>query len=224
MMKHTTVAFRNSLRGRLLVFLALPAALVFVGTGTYWAITSFSALREQALSRIANLADQVALEVERGNTRAVSVAKTMALAQEESLFGDRVASIDFARRVLTEHPEFTGAYFGYEPEEADRSGRTDEVPQDAMNEDGRFIPYWFRDEGAGGAITLTPLVDMETSLYYDGARRRLAETGRSSPMVTEPYVYQGKMIVEQTYPIVIDGQFRGVAGVDRSLSDIAASC
>ncbi len=221
-MKHTHVAFRNSLRGRLLVFLALPAAFIFLGTGTYWAITSFSALREQALSRIANLADQVALEVERGNTRAVSVAKTMALVQEGSLFGERAASIDLARRILTEHPEFTGAYFGYEPQESDGAGVTDGVPKEALNEDGRFIPYWFRDEAAGGAITLTPLVDMETSLYYDGARRRLSETGRSSPMVTEPYVYQGKMIVEQTYPIVIDGQFKGVAGVDRSLADISA--
>ena len=40
-------------------------------------------------------------------------------------------------------------------------------------------------------------------------------------MVTEPYVYEGKMIVEQTYPIVKDGRFVGVAGVDRALSDIA---
>ncbi len=39
-------------------------------------------------------------------------------------------------------------------------------------------------------------------------------------MITEPYVYQGKMIVEQVYPIVIDGKFAGVAGVDSALKDV----
>jgi methyl-accepting chemotaxis protein WspA len=39
-------------------------------------------------------------------------------------------------------------------------------------------------------------------------------------MITEPYEYEGKMILEQTYPIVIDGEFKGVAGVDRALTDL----
>lgn len=39
-------------------------------------------------------------------------------------------------------------------------------------------------------------------------------------IITEPYIYQGKYIVEQTYPIVIDGEFKGIAGVDRALSDL----
>jgi PAS domain S-box-containing protein len=41
-------------------------------------------------------------------------------------------------------------------------------------------------------------------------------------MVTEPYVYEGKLIVEQTFPIIIDGKFVGIAGVDRALSEIEA--
>jgi signal transduction histidine kinase/DNA-binding response OmpR family regulator len=69
-------------------------------------------------------------------------------------------------------------------------------------------------------LRLEPLVDMETSLYYQGCKEQFLREGRPLPMVTEPYVYEGKMIVEQTYPIVVDGQFAGVAGVDRALSDI----
>ena len=61
---------------------------------------------------------------------------------------------------------------------------------------------------------------METSLYYNGCKELFEKTGKPSPMITEPYVYEGKMIVEQTYPIVIDGKFKGIAGVDRALSDI----
>lgn len=39
-------------------------------------------------------------------------------------------------------------------------------------------------------------------------------------MLTEPYIYEGKFIVEQTFPIVIDGEFKGIAGVDRALRDL----
>ena len=39
-------------------------------------------------------------------------------------------------------------------------------------------------------------------------------------MVTEPYDYEGKFMVEQTYPIMIDGKFAGVAGVDRALDQL----
>jgi hypothetical protein len=38
--------------------------------------------------------------------------------------------------------------------------------------------------------------------------------------ITEPYIYEGKMIIEHTYPIIIDGQFKGVARIDRSLNAI----
>ncbi|MFG0275322.1 MAG: ATP-binding protein, partial [Phycisphaerales bacterium] len=221
-MTNTDIAFRQSLRGRLLLFLALPAALIFLGTGAYWGVTFFSAVRQQALSRIANLADQVALEVDRGNTRAVAAAKVMALAQEEALFGNRAESVALARRVLEEHPEFTGAYFGYEPGADDGVREGDPAPERATDEAGRFLPYWFRDDAAVGAVTLTPLIDMETSLYYDGARRQYLETGQAMPMITEPYVYEGKMILEQTFPIVRDGAFVGIAGVDRSLADISS--
>jgi hypothetical protein len=30
---------------------------------------------------------------------------------------------------------------------------------------------------------------------------------------------RGKMMIEQVYPIVIDGKFVGIAGVDRALTD-----
>ncbi|MFM7050894.1 MAG: methyl-accepting chemotaxis protein, partial [Planctomycetota bacterium] len=38
--------------------------------------------------------------------------------------------------------------------------------------------------------------------------------------VTEPYLYDGQLIVEQSHPIVIDGKFRGIGAVDRALSTI----
>ena len=92
----------------------------------------------------------------------------------------------------------------------------------ALGEGGRFLPYWFRDPEDNDLLRLTPLVDMETSLYYQGCKDLFLESGLPQPMVTEPDVYEGKMIVEQTFPILIDGRFSGVAGVDRALSDIVS--
>jgi methyl-accepting chemotaxis protein len=63
---------------------------------------------------------------------------------------------------------------------------------------------------------------METSLYYQGCKERFLSPDPEKYMVTEPYFYEGKMIVEQTYPIDIDGKFMGVAGVDRALTRIHA--
>ena len=40
----------------------------------------------------------------------------------------------------------------------------------------------------------------------------LAAQNQNAPTITEPYWYEGVQIVEFTYPIVIDGQFKGIAG------------
>ena len=147
----------------------------------------------------------------------------MAEAQVAGMFGDREASIEYARKVLEDFEGITGAYFGYEPnadgKDAESLGK---LPAEAMDPKGRFIPYWFVDSAAGRNIALEPLVDMESSLYYSGAKEDFEKTGKPAYKVTEPYVYQGKMITEQVYPIVIDGEFKGVAGVDFALADIDA--
>jgi methyl-accepting chemotaxis protein len=224
-MKSSKIPFRKSLRGRLLLFLILPIVIIFIAVIVFQAVNSFSVVRNLAQQQLRNLADQIALEVDRENARAVLAAEIMALTQEEGLFGNRKASIALARRVLDSYPAFTGAYFGYEPNADLRDKEFANTPSaeelgPAFDPKGRFIPYWFRDEKVWGRITLTPLVDMETSLYYDGCRRQYQEKKQSLPMITEPYVYEGKMIVEQTYPLVKDGRFVGIAGVDRALADI----
>lgn len=56
-----------------------------------------------------------ALKVEQSNVEAITVAKTMAIAQETGLFGKRKESSHYAKKILEEYPQFTGAYFAYEP-------------------------------------------------------------------------------------------------------------
>ena len=112
-----------------------------------------------------------------------------------------------------------------------------------MNGKGRFLPYWYRTGVDSSELKLTPLIDMETSYYYQGnkeqfltgsdatsfleissyydqIREKLPPGQSERYIITEPYDYEGKLIVEQTYPIVIDGKFMGIAGVDRALNDL----
>jgi len=210
------------IRYRMLLLGILPAALIFAGihlTNTRSIETVLLELAEEILSERAQV---IATEIDRGTLEAVTAARTMATAAKHGLFGRRQESMALARSVLEGNPQFTGAYFGYEPNadglDADAAAS---LPAEALGAGGRFLPYFFRDRIDESEIKLTPLVLLD-GLYYAGCRERATDpTATSKAMVTEPYEYEGKLMVEQTYPIMIDGSFVGVAGVDRALNKLS---
>jgi methyl-accepting chemotaxis protein len=216
------IPFLNSLKSRILIYLILPTVLVIAMIVTLTARNAFSSARHQAEAAIRQGVDQVALELERQNANAARTAKLMVLAQEESMFANRTDSTAFARRVLAEYPEFTGAYFGYEPniDNKDSQFTGSDYAGKTADESGRFLPYWYRDINDNNKLLVSPLVEMETSLYYNGVKKLFEQTRKPQVMITEPYVYQGKMIVEQTYPITRGSEFLGIGGVDRALTDM----
>lgn len=224
-MSRRKIRYTQSLAGRMTLLGVVPTLVLLGAIITLNARQNFRAGIAQLESRLRAEAALTAAEIQEGNSIAVLAAQRMAEAQMAGMFGQRAVSLAFARAVLEASPDFTGAYFGYEPDAdgQDATRLADVIPRQAMDDAGRFIPYWFVDPTKGGAIELEPLVDMETSLYYEGAQDAFARTGTPAPMITEPYVYEGKMIVEQVYPIVIDGTFAGVAGVDRALTDLERS-
>ncbi len=212
------------IRLRLLLLGILPAVLILA---TVLAINYFrmqslllSFGEELLLDRVRIIAG----EIDRGTLEAVTTARVMALAAEEGFFGRREESLAFARRVLESYPQYYGAYFGYEPDADGRDAdpATKQLPAEALGPGGRFIPYWFRKPGAPQGIALKPLALMD-GLYYEGCRERLLDASQpDKAMVTEPYDYEGSLQVEDTYPIVRDGRFKGVAGIDRDLDGLAA--
>jgi methyl-accepting chemotaxis protein len=221
-MSRVSINFIHSLKGRIFLLLVLPVVLIICGIIGITAQKSFTSARLQAESAIRLAVDHVALQIESRNQSAVQAAQIMAISQEEAIFGQREKSNALARRVLADFPQFTGAYFGYEPNADQQDADYTETDQVGVTNDssGRFLPYWYRDANNNSTMLVTPLADMETSLYYDGIRRLYQQSKKRQAMVTEPYVYEGKMIVEQTYPIIRDGKFIGISGVDRALIDI----
>ncbi len=222
--------FTRSILGRMLLLGVAPTVLILLVIIIFTTTRNYNAALIANESLLAGIASKVSTEIERGNTRSVVAAKTMAHAQENGLFGDRIASTAYARKMLIAFPEFTGTCFCYEPNAdqndlaylASEKGKT--ITQNALDKNGRFLPYWYRGntEQDKHKLYVDNLLDMETSLYYQGNKEQFLKHKVSMPMITEPYIYEGKMIMEHTYPIVINDQFKGVACIDRSLNAILA--
>jgi len=211
----------RSLAGRLVLVGILPGALVLSALIAWVAAEKFDHLERLAKSELEHEALYLAARISESNEAAVRLARSIAAGQEAGLFGERARTVGVLRGILEADDGITAAYVGYEPNADGKdaiSAASD--PKEWMDGAGRFIPYPFRDWRDGDAVAVKPLADFETGLYYDGVRRAFAETGKATTLVTEPYVYEGQLIVEQAHPIVIDGKFRGIGGVDRSLASI----
>ena len=216
-----TLPFARSLAGRLVLLGILPGALVLAGLIGWVLAEKFDHLEQLAKAELEHEALYVAARIGESNESAMRLARSIAAGQESGLFGERAKSVEMLRGVLAADDGITAAYVAYEPNADGKdavSATTD--PKEWMDASGRFIPYPFRDWRAGDAIGVKPLVDFETGLYYDGVRRAFSETGKAATIVTEPYVYDGQLIVEQSHPIVVGGKFRGIGAVDRSLASI----
>ena len=129
----------------MLLFGIVPAGLILTTLVIVTALRMFASARNASEAALRLMADRVAAEIERGNTRAVLASKMLVFAQMDGLFGQRMASLAYARRVLEQLPEFTGAYFAYEP-----------------NADGHDQEYANTPAAADTTKTMIRLVCMET--------------------------------------------------------------
>ncbi len=211
----------RSVVGHVLVYVVVPTILVFLLTIVIAMSSSYRSRREAAEDWLGLEARLAASQIDAANHSAASTVQRMADAQVAGMFGDREASLEYARRILEASHDVTGCYYGYEPDADGKDAASLEtLPKAAMDSSGRFIPYWFVSTPQPRQIELEPMVDLNTSLHYQGSKQQFARTLKAAPLVTEPYVYEGKMIVEQVYPIVVDGEFKGIAGVDFALADV----
>ncbi|MFO0860570.1 MAG: methyl-accepting chemotaxis protein [Phycisphaerales bacterium] len=214
-------AYVRTLSGRLLVFGVLPTLLaigVIVGLTAVETRRQMLAEEERLLSETAQGA---ATEFNFRNERWNNVAMVMSLAQTNGLFGRRKAGSDFAREVNAIFPLVVGAYFAYEPNADGQDAaslKSDELPREAMDANGRFVPYW-RTEG--GKDVLRPRTGMEKLESYQKPKREFETSGKAVAVVSEPAVRDGMALVTHSFPIVIKNQFAGAAGVDRDMEGLA---
>jgi len=221
----------RSLRFKIAAVSAL--SLILLGTAlTLYAVwileRQVAQQRQTAFSRyeqlLLNGAETQAKIIEAALTPALQSARVLAYtlatapASPDTAGTGRQTVDRMLQAVLRGHPDFLGVYTAWEPNAFD--GRdADFANQPQSDASGRFIPYWSR--AADGTLALEPLVDYETpgaGDYY------LLPKSSRTEQVIDPYAYsvQGKevLLTSLVVPILIDGRFQGIAGVDLALEHL----
>ncbi|MBW8034905.1 MAG: response regulator [Planctomycetes bacterium] len=180
---------------------------------------SVGSAKENALSFAHDFSGHIKAEIEV----ALDAART--LAQTLSAVKDSDSPLDIGRdqincilkTILRENESFVGVYTLWEPDAFDQMDSS-YAGLEGHDATGRFIPYWSR--GSEG-FTLAPLVDYATEGvgdYYQVPRSTKCEA------IIEPYLYpvQGEevLITSLVVPIIHEGTFYGIAGVDIKLDTI----
>lgn len=176
---------------------------------------------ESAKEKVSNQAHQFVAKIHDPMESALDVGRT--LAQSLSVVKQNREKVQLTREDVNaimlaleeKNPEFLGVYTGWEPNAFD--GRDAEFANAPGHDStGRFIPYWCRNEK--GEIGAEPLLSYDVD--GDGDYYQIPKKTKQSALIS-PYLYpvQGKerLITSLVTPILVDGEFHGIAGVDFAL-------
>ena len=185
----------------------------------YSAVTRRSRSIEAAERYSVALAQKEAEVITNELNTAMDAARTMADAlravKEEDIQLSRGQVNGMLKQILVENPDFLGVYTLWEPDQFDALD-AEYANQDGHDETGRFIPYWARD--GSGNIIMEPLAGYETEGIGDWY---LCPKNSGQECIQDPFLYpiQGVdvLMTSLTVPIMVDGQFLGIVGVDLSL-------
>lgn len=197
-----------SLRFKLVLYIVVSVFLI-LSISSSIVISTVTSQEEQLAydqsSKMAqSYANQFNADMKSNMAIARDIATTMGAIHDSST---REEANDIIRSILEDNPQLIGTYSGFEPDAFD--GRDERyVNTTAHDGTGRFLPYWNRIEGD---IDVEPLVDYKTSDYYQLPKRTKKDE------LTEPYFYQGALIVSYVSPIIENDKFIGIGGVDVGL-------
>jgi len=135
--------------------------------------------------------------------------------------------INLIKENLQQNPKVLGAYIGWEKNalEHNDADYADNAKAGSAK-DGRFLPWWFRnDDGSLGFSTLVDVDDQKVlstgvraSEYYLCPK----ETGKTCVIDPAPYKVGDKIVMLASFiqPIMLNGAFQGIVGADLSVNFI----
>ena len=217
-LRHFTLTAKLSVAATALCVLCVTATSAVLGWQTYEASHAQTELQATLAARDA--ATRVAAELGRSHSAVRALGDAMQGMKAGGHPPSREQLDAMARQVLEANPAFIGVYSIWEPNALD--GRDAEFVNQGPAHDatGRYIAYWNR---GAGQIGVEPLLDYEkagANDWYDIPRKT-----RKNALI-EPYLYPvaGKdvLMTTMTAPVLVNGQFLGMAGVDLPLQDLAS--
>ena len=210
-----------SLRARLLWWIAVTVGGGFLVSLAVISQGAADMRQRDALDYVEQLARSRANLAQKALDEAAVAGRTVA----QSLRGmkqagrtDRSAADALLRGTLEGAPGFVGVWTGWEPNAFDGQDAAF-ANQPGHDASGRYVPYWNRGNGIG----VEPLLDYDKP--GNGDYYQLAKQSRQDVLI-EPYLYpiggKEQLITTLSSPIVADGAFIGVAGVDITLASLQA--
>ncbi|MCS3840655.1 methyl-accepting chemotaxis protein [Pseudomonas sp. JAI111] len=136
--------------------------------------------------------------------------------------------ISLIKENVAKNPKILGTYVGWEKNALDHNDAayvdTKVVGIDASN--GRFLPWWFRNED--GSLGLDKLVDVDDQKTLSTGVRAseyyLCSKETKKPCVIDPAPYKvgDKIVMLASFiePIMLNGAFQGIVGADLSVNFI----
>ena len=201
-----------SFKKRVMVTIA-STNLIFLALFIVFAISSFSRqTHKDQFKMIRETARHVAAQINTDMTAKMTMAQSMArvMAHTPPDIANRDQVIDMLKGWINADPTLVGTFIGYEPQAFD--GRDPQfINQPGHDTTGRFVPSWYRD---GSGISLFPLVDYETTAWYTEPRRTRAD------YINQAQLYENILLMGYISPILRQGRFVGVAGVDVELTNM----
>ena len=199
-----------NLKTKLLLYIIVSATLV-MAVSSYLTINNATVeLGNLAREEAAASSEAYSNDYDANMQTYVSMAKTLASNMANYDSGNRDEVISMVKNLLVTTPGALGTYVAYEPNAFD--GRDSEYANTATyGSTGKFAPYW---NTLSGSVVLDPLADYETADYY------LTPKAVQESVVMEPFLYDGVLMVSYIAPIMRDGKFIGISGMDASLNSI----
>lgn len=208
---------RLSLKARVL---GAVVAMVTLGLAITIGLFALKAreLQNQAVKQYAEeLGMRYATDVKRQLEMALAASRVLAQSLEgmqASGHADRASANAMLKNVLIANREFVGVWTVWEPQKFD--GKDEQYAnQPGYDATGRYVTWWFRD---GEKIKLENPPDYEkegVGDYY------LIPKKAGKELLAEPSIYKlaGKdvLMTSFTVPIIRDGVFLGVIGIDMPL-------
>ena len=231
--------FRTGLLGRFVKFGIVPGVIVIAGVlcvNTYFSLLKF----ENEASELARkMTLRLTSEIENRNQKALGTISVIRLALETSLITKRAEILQFLKPIAEANPDF-GVFVALESTSSQSippttvsaattssssatisAATTDTNIDQATNANGRFAPLYERDVATTATTTrtlgLTSIANIEESNYYIRCKQEFINNKSRKVIVTDPHMHKGEMVYEFVMPIVINGQFMGIAGLQRTL-------
>ncbi len=207
----------RKIRTKLIALIGLVVVVALVSTIVIVAKKSSDMAKANAFKQAEETANRYGMTVKSQIDEAMSAARTTAQtfeAMKELGNIDRKTMNEVLKNMVLKNDKFIGVWTCWEPNALD--GKDAEFSNlEGHDSTGRFIPYWSKVDGK---LELVPLVDYDiqgAGDYYLIAKETKEE------VVLDPYYYEigGKdvLITSLVVPIIHEGKFVGVAGLDIAL-------